>query len=127
MITALFLLACSGSADTSSTDDSSGDTDTDAGDDTAPACTAITPGDDWEWRGECPQMTTPVTVEVNGCDLVLSYPSGMTMDMPYSGTVSGDAATFADDDGVTGCTGTAETADKITGSCDGGCTYTLKR
>jgi hypothetical protein len=51
----------------------------------------------------------------------------MTMGMPYAGTIDGDTVTFGDGDTVTGCVGTVETADKISGSCDGGCTYELRR
>lgn len=128
MILALFLAACSGTSDSSADDssphDSSADTDTDSG----AACATITPGDDWAWDGECPGMTTPVSIAVDGCNLTLDYGNGgMTMGMPYDATVSGSDVTFGDGDSVTGCTGTVESADKITGSCDGGCTYKLKR
>jgi hypothetical protein len=131
----LLLLACSGTKtdDTSGTvDTSTTDTSVDSGDsggDTAPACSVITPGDDWAWSGECPQMTTPVAITVDGCSLTLDYESvgGMTMGMPFSATVDGDTVTFADDDSVTGCVGTVASADRIDGSCDGGCTFKLKR
>lgn len=129
----LLLLACatgtdstdkadSGAADTADTADTSGG-------DTAPACSTVNSGDDWAWSGECPGMTTPVAITVDGCAMTLDYDSvgGMTMGMPYSATIDGDTVTFADDDSVDGCVGTVETADKITGSCDGGCTFKLKR
>jgi len=139
MILALFLLACSGGTDANNADDTSAadaDTDTDADtdadsdsdSDTDADCSAVTAGDDWAWTGACPGMTTPVSVAVDGCILTLDYGSGgMTMGMPYAGTVSGTTVTFEDGDSVTGCTGTVESADKIEGSCDGGCTYKLKR
>lgn len=134
-----FLLACSAGgkdtsdssadADTDADTDTDTDTDTDADtdSDTDADCTPITPGDDWAWTGECPQMTTPTEIAVSGCELTIAYSSGMTMGMPYSATVSGTTVTFADDDSVTGCVGTAESSDKIEGSCDGGCTFKLKR
>lgn len=113
-------------SETSNGDTSGGDT---SGGDTAPACVTVNSGDDWAWTGECPGMTTQVVVTVKGCAMALDYDAvgGMTMGMPYSATIDGDVVTFADDDTVDGCVGTVETADKITGSCDGGCTFRLKR
>jgi len=122
----LLLLACSG---TKTDDTATTDTSVDSGGDTAPACSVVNPGDDWAWDGECPQMTTPVAITVDGCSLTLDYESvgGMTMGMPYSGTVDGDTVTFGDDDDVTGCVGTVTDADHISGCCAGGCTFTLER
>lgn len=135
MLSLYLLLACTGGADSNPKGDSdpantddTGATDTGDGD-TAPACATVTPGEDWAWLGECPRMTTPVVIAVESCALTLDYDAvgGMTMGMPYSATISGDAVTFAGDNSVTGCVGTVETADQITGSCDGGCTFTLSR
>lgn len=141
MTLAVFLLACSGDApnDTANADDSAADADTDTdtdadtdsdGDsDTGPECATVEPGDDWAWSGQCSQMGTPVVITVDGCELTLDYSSvgGMTMGMPFSATVEGDIVTFADDNGVDGCVGTVERADKITGTCEDGCTFSLKR
>lgn len=102
----------------------------DGGDaDTGPACSELNSGDDWAWSGECPQMATPVVIEVTGCEMKLDYEAvgGMTMGMPYSATIAGDEVTFADDNAVEGCVGTVASADKITGSCADGCTFKLKR
>ncbi len=101
-------------------------TDTAGGD---PACATLTPGTDWAWHGACPQMTTPVDVAVDGCALTLDYThhDGMTMGMPYAGTVDGDTVTFAAGDTVTGCLGTVVSADRVDGTCDGGCAFSLKR
>ena len=138
MTLALFLYACSVGGDTAKAEDTSSadadtdtdtDTDADADADTGPACSTVNSGDDWAWTGDCPGMTTPVAITVEGCEMTLDYDSvgGMTMGMPYSGTIDGDTVTFADDDKVKGCTGTVDTEDKITGSCKDGCTYKLKR
>lgn len=95
--------------------------------DTAPACAVLDPGEDWAWNGDCPQMRTPCEIVVDGCDVEIAYSSGMTMGMPYAGTIDGDTITFQDGDTVDGCVGTVEDADKVTGSCGGGCTFTLRR
>lgn len=129
----LLILACINSGDPSANSDS-GATDTaEAGNSdgggTAPACATVNAGDDWAWSGECPQMNTPVVVTVDGCAMTLDYDAvgGMTMGMPYSAAITSDSVIFADDNSVSGCVGTVETADKITGSCGDGCVYTLKR
>lgn len=139
MTLALFLLACAGgdagnAANTDSTaSDSGGDTDTDTRSDTDTApdgdCATVNAGDDWAWSGECPRMATPVVITVDGCELALDYDSvgGMTMGMPYSATIDGDTVTFADDNSVSGCVGTVDTADKISGTCDRGCEFKLRR
>jgi hypothetical protein len=124
----IFLLfACSNSEPGDST--SKGDDSAASGtDDTGPACTPLNSADDWAWHGECPQMTTPCAIEVDGCALTIDYgDGGMTMGMPYAATVSGDTVTFDDGDSVTGCTGTITDTDKVEGTCDGGCTFTLRR
>jgi len=120
----LLLAACTGGK----TDDTGGD-ETGSAVDTAPACSALTGGDDWVWNGECPQMRTPCDIVVNECALEIDYGAdgGMTMGMPYAATIEGDTITFADGDTVTGCVGTIEDADTVSGTCDGGCTFTLKR
>ncbi len=93
------------------------------------ACATLTPGNDWAWYDACPQMTTPVDVAVDGCALTLDYRAhdDMTMGMPYTGTVAGDTVTFGPGDTVTGCVGTVVSADRIEGTCDGGCAFTLRR
>lgn len=132
MLTLLFLACATGGDSSEKADSGAADTTDSAdtsGDDTAPACSTVNSGDDWAWSGECPQMSTPVVITVDGCAMTLDYDAvgGMTMGMPYSATIDGDTVTFADDNSVGGCVGTVETADKITGSCDGGCTFKLKR
>ncbi len=130
-----FLFACATSAPTDTAmdtamDDTAADTADSGGGDTAPACAAVTPGDDWAWTGSCPGMTTPVAITVADCTLTLDYDAvgGMTMGMPYSATLDGDAVTFADDNGVDGCVGTVDTEDRISGSCEAGaCTFKLRR
>lgn len=128
---ALLLLACTGSKGETGTlhTGETGET-TETGDTggNEPACATVNPGDNWAWNGECPQMRTPVVIAVSDCTLTLDYDAvgGMTMGMPYSATVSGDQMTFDDGDSVSGCVGTVESADEITGTCDG-CDYTLKQ
>jgi len=138
MISLLLFLACAGGSKTDDSAQHTGD-DTSAGDDSAdtqaqdtdtgPACATLNSGDDWAWSGECPQMRTPCDIVVDGCSLTIDYAAdgGMTMGMPYAGTISGDTITFEDGDSVGGCTGTIEDPDKVTGSCTGGCTFTLRR
>ena len=131
----LLLLACAtggDSSDTAGTDtgDADADTDTDSDTDTdTSACATVNSGDDWAWSGECPQMNTPVVIAVDGCAMTLDYDAvgGMTMGMPFSGTIDGETVTFADDNSVDGCVGTVEDADRITGSCADGCTFRLRR
>lgn len=149
LLTALTLCACTGGKDsgggatdstgatddtgTGGTDDTGKSTATDDTDGTTDtgtdACEAVTPGDDWAWYGECPQMRTPVVISVAGCALSLDYESvgGMTMGMPYAATVAGSTVTFADDNAVTGCVATLEGPDRMTGTCGGGCTFELER
>ena len=138
MLLALLLLACSdksvdetGVSGDGGTAEDGGAADSGAGDgggDGGGACTTINDGE-WAWRGECPQMTTPVMIEVTGCELALDYDAvgGMTMGMPYSGTLGTDTVIFNDDDSVDGCVGDILGPDEIEGSCDGGCTFTLKQ
>lgn len=114
-IAALCLIGCGGA------DTTTDDTDTV---EEAP-CTVLASGD-WAFKGECPQMRTPLVMTVTDCSFTLDYTgTGMTMGMPYAGTIDGTTVTFEDGDTVTGCTGTAEAADEITGTCDGGCTFSL--
>lgn len=145
MLSLILLLACGGGTKTddsanSSTDDTSGggadsgDTDsadTNGGDsaDSTPTCSTLNSGDDWYWSGECPQMRTPCDIVVDGCSLTIDYAAdgGMTMGMPYSATIEGSTVTFSDDNSVSGCVGTLESADKVTGTCSNGCTFTLRR
>jgi len=144
MLTLTLFLACAGGAktddSTAATDDSGATTDDsgatddstaadDSADDTAPTCDPMTSGDDWAWLGECPQMRTPCDIVVDGCSLTIDYSAdgGMTMGMPYSATIEGSTVTFSDDNSVSGCVGTLESADKVTGTCSNGCTFTLRR
>ncbi len=122
----LLLVACV----TKDGDSAAGETgDTADTTDTAPACATLNGGTDWAWQGECPQMRTPCDIVVSGCELAIDYAAdgGMTMGMPYAGTIEGDTITFEDGDTVDGCVGTIEDADSVTGSCAGGCTFTLRR
>ncbi|MBM4389615.1 MAG: hypothetical protein FJ090_00725 [Deltaproteobacteria bacterium] len=129
-----FLLACF-TGDTTASADTAGGTDTgntaDSGDtnDTEPTCATVESGDNWAWGGECPQMVTPCDIVVTECALAIDYDAdgGMTMGMPFSGTIEGDTVTFANDNGVDDCVGTVIAADEIEGSCKGGCTFTLER
>lgn len=147
----IVLLACSGSngkdddsaaadtaasdADTDSDSDSDSDSDADADSDADSDSDAdadcgdfseMNPGDDWAWTGECPQMRTPCEISVDECHITIAYSSGMTMGMPFGGRIDADTITF-DDDGVNGCVGTLSSADKATGTCEDGCTFTLRR
>ena len=126
----LLMAACTGKAadDTGApADDTSADTDTDT--DTTAACSTLSSGEDWVWNGECPQMRTPCDIVVEECALTIDYSAdgGMTMGMPYTATIDGDTITFEDGDSITGCVGTIEDADTVSGTCDGGCTFTLRR
>jgi hypothetical protein len=138
----LLLLACTGAnsaddtgaADADTDTDSDTDTDTDSDTDTdtdtnSGTCAALTSGADWAWNGACPQMPTPCDIVVSGCELTIDYAAdgGMTMGMPYTATIAGDTVTFADGDTVQGCVGTIEDPDTVSGACDGGCTFTLRR
>ena len=139
MFTLILFLACSGTTKTddtsATTDDSGSGTDSGRGDSddsdtgTGGACAVLSSGDDWYWKGECPQMRTPCDIVVDGCSLTIDYSAdgGMTMGMPYEATIEGDTITFADGDTVTGCVGTIEDADTVSGTCDGGCTFELQR
>ena len=86
-------------------------------------------GTDWKWEGECPQMRTPCDIVVKGCEVAIDYDAdgGMTMGMPYAGTISGNTITFEDGDILTGCVGTLSDADNASGTCDDGCTWELSR
>lgn len=114
-------------ADADSDTDADSDADTDA--DADADCATVNSGTDWRWNGECPQMPTPCDIVVDACTLTIDYTAdgGMTMDMPTGGTIAGDTITFNAENGISGCVGTVEDADTISGGCDGGCTFTLKR
>lgn len=134
MLAVLALLAACGTEPDAGAADSAGlaDSASDAGDsasDTADSagCATMSSGDDWAWNGECPQMRTPCEIVVDACNLTIGYSSGMTMGMPYAGTIDGDTITFEDGDYVAGCVGTLESADRVTGTCADGCTFTLRR
>jgi hypothetical protein len=116
-------------ADTDADTDADADADTDADSDTDLACSPMTSGDDWAWDGECPQMVTPCDIVVTDCAIAIDYEDdgGMTMGMPYSGTIAGTTVTFADDNTVRGCEGVLEDPDTISGTCRDGCTFTLSR
>lgn len=128
-ISLLFLGCATSGGDTSDTSsDTSADTSSDTSSDTA-SCSELSSGTDWAWTGECPQMPTPCDIVVTGCSLTIDYAAdgGMTMGMPYAGTIEGDTVTFADDNGVTGCVGTILDADHVEGTCGDGCTFELAR
>lgn len=95
--------------------------------DTDLPCDVLRSGDDWAFTGECPQMMTPCEVEFDACKLHITYSSGMTMGMPFKATIEGDVVTFKDGDVVTGCVGTIESKNLVTGTCDGECSFTLER
>jgi hypothetical protein len=134
MLLALLLLACSDKSSDDSGNAADGGTadggtaDGGTADGGSGECTAINDGN-WAWRGECPQMGTPVVIAVDGCALALDYDAvgGMTMGMPYAGTLGVDTVVFDDGDSVGGCVGDILGPDEIEGSCDGGCTYTLEQ
>ncbi len=123
----LFLLACPGKPTPDTAEDTSGEADTDT--DTEPACATLNSGDNWAFNGECPRMRTPCDIVVTGCSLTIDYDAdgGMTMGMPYAGTIDGDTITFEDGDTVDSCVGTIEDADTVSGTCADGCTFTLRR
>lgn len=125
MLIFLTLLACPATDDSAKADTNS-DTNTDTG--TPAVCSELSSATDWYWNGTCPQMVTPCDIVVDGCTLTIDYEAdgGMTMGMPYSGTIDGDTITFADGDGPTGCVGTIISAGEVTGTCDG-CEFTLER
>lgn len=149
---AVLLVGCSGSQPSDSNPDTESPTDTDdspsgnedsPADDDSPAdspagpdtdtdpgsCDPMSSGNDWAWSGQCPGMVTPCDITVDGCAVTIDYSAdgGMTMGMPYSATISGSTVTFADDNTKSGCVGTLDDPDTITGTCDGGCTFTLSR
>lgn len=124
MLLFLSLLACAGVDDSDVTVAAPEEVDSDSG-----QCAMVNSGTNWAWDGACPQMVTPCDMVVDGCSLAIDYDAdgGMTMGMPYSGSVSGTTVTFADDDDVKGCVGTVVDADTIEGTCGNGCTFTLER
>lgn len=115
--------------DTNETGETGETGDTNETGDTAGTCDAVNSGTDWAWEGACPQMYTPCDIVVTECSLAIDYEAdgGMTMGMPFAGTISGNTITFEDGDLVTGCVGTIEDADHISGTCDGPCEFTLTR
>lgn len=143
----LLLVACGGgdpkdtggddtAADTGSADTDTGesadtaDTAEDTGTEELPVVCGVTVAEDWAFYGECPRMRTPCEIWVADeatCAFDVTYSSGMTMDMPYSFTVAGDTVTFGDDNGITGCVGTLQGPDYVSGTCADGCTFTLER
>lgn len=124
----LFLLACP--TTTPKDDSAGGDTALDTHDSpTGPTCDTMNSGTDWKWEGECPQMRTPCDIVVTECELAIDYDAdgGMTMGMPYAGTIDGNTITFEDGDILSGCVGTLIDADHAEGTCDTGCTWELSR
>ena len=117
------LTACSGSKTTP--DGGSGDTGTTTTPSTTP-CAEVTAADDWAWSGSCIGMTMGCEVAVDGCGLTVTC-SGMDMGLPESATVDGKDVVFDDGASLSGCTGTVDDADTLTGTCDGGCDWTLER
>lgn len=126
MLSWLLILACAGD---SKTNDSPPESPDDSAGESGLSCEVMNSGDDWYWSGGCPQMRTPCDIVVSGCSLTIDYEAdgGMTMGMPYEGSIEGSTVTFADGDSVTGCVGTLEDADTMSGTCDGGCTFSLQR
>lgn len=116
--TLLLLSACSGG-----TSDTDGTADTDAG---SAACDEVAAGDDWAWSGSCIGMTMGCEIVRDGCELTITC-SGMDMGLPESAMVDGSTVMFEDGDDVTGCEGTVEDANTLSGSCDGDCSWTLER
>jgi hypothetical protein len=121
MIPLLFLATGCGDKDNSGADDTQDTQDTGA------TCDPMNSGEDWDFQGQCPGMQTPCEILVEGCSLTINYSSGMTMGMPYAGTIEGSTIHFEDGDSVLGCVGTLEDEDNVTGTCDGGCEFTLRR
>lgn len=108
---------------------SGGGGDTDGMDDTdaaAAACDVVRAGGDWTWSGSCIGMTMGCEIVRDGCELTITC-SGMEMGLPESATVDGAVVTFDDGDDVTGCEGTVEDPNTLSGTCDGGCSWTLER
>jgi hypothetical protein len=116
--TLLLISACSGGAN-----DTDGTNDTDA---ESSACDEVTAGDDWAWSGSCIGMTMGCEIVRDGCELTITC-SGMDMGLPEGAMVDGSAVTFDDGDSVTGCEGTVEDANTLSGTCDGECSWTLER
>ena len=115
------LAACSGDKTTPS---GTGETGTPSTSSTA--CEPVTAGDDWAWSGTCIGMTMGCEVVVDGCALTVTC-SGMDMGLPESATVDGADVTFDDGASLSGCVGTVEDPNTVTGTCDGGCDWTLER
>lgn len=115
--------------DTDADADADADSDTDTDTDTDVTCDPMSSGTDWSWNGDCPQMPTPCDIVVGVCSFTIDYDAdgGMTMGMPFSGTIAGDVVDFENDNSVRGCTGTLLDADHIEGTCRDGCTFTLER
>ena len=131
---ALLACSCATSADSGADLGDTGaaaDTDTgpDADSDTELTCDTLNSGTNWGWSGDCPRMRTPCDIVVTECSFTIDYEAdgGMTMGMPYAGTIAGDEVVFEDGDTVSGCTGMLLAADTIEGSCDDGCTFSLMR
>lgn len=115
--TLLLLSACSGG-----TSDTDGTADTDG----SAACDEVAAGDDWAWSGSCIGMTMGCEIVRDGCELTITC-SGMDMGLPEGAMVDGSAVTFDDGDSVTGCEGSVEDANTLSGTCDGECSWTLER
>ena len=115
-----------GTDDTQDTQDTLDTQDTSV-EDSGATCDPMNSGEDWDFRGQCPGMQTPCEILVDGCSLTITYSSGMTMGMPYAGTIEGSTIHFEDGDSVLGCVGTLEDEDNVTGTCEGGCEFTLRR
>jgi hypothetical protein len=128
------LLACSDKGDDSNAEsdaDTDADADTDTDTDTGPVCTKLSSATDWTWDGTCPGMLTPCDIVVKDCALTIDYAAdgGMTMGMPFSGTIDGKTITFADDNALVGCVGTIKDPDHVEGTCTNGsgCAFLLYR
>lgn len=115
---ATLLAACAGGG--GATDSSDTDVDSDA----TAACADVTAGKGWEWSGSCIGMTMGCKITKTGCDLTVVC-TGMDMGLPESGSIADDVVTFNDGASLSGCSGTVDDPNTITGTCNGDCEWTL--
>lgn len=118
---ALLATACSGGK--TAPDGSSADTATPTT--SPPACERVAQGDGWEWSGACIGMTMGCEIATDGCALTVTC-SGMDMGLPETAIVDGENVVFDDGPSLSGCVGTVEDRNTLSGTCDGGCTWTLE-
>lgn len=89
-------------------------------------CEQITVGSGWAWSGPCLGMTMACEIAGDGCDFTITC-TGMEMGLPEMASVAGDTITFDDGSEIRGCQGTVTDADTLSGTCEGGCAWTLER